>query len=164
VRTRGDGAGLKHGSTTSILSVNEPTIAVTNEPAAADIAALGAGLTEHSLQFVARPGFVPLGVFARDDRGRLVGGIFAYVNWNWLSINLVWLAPELRGTGFGSRLLQTVERAGVERGCRWAHLDTMSYQARPFYERHGYEAFATLDDYPEGGQRFFMKKQLVDQT
>lgn len=152
--------------------MGEPTITVTTEPAAADIEALAVGLNQHALAFVERPGFVPLGVFARDTDGRLVGGIFAYLNWNWLSINMVWLSPELRGAGLGSRLLDSVEQAGIERGCRWAHLDTLSYQARPFYERHGYELFATIDDYPdrghlegkqqEGGQRFFLKKKLVD--
>jgi ribosomal protein S18 acetylase RimI-like enzyme len=142
--------------------MSAPTIVVTDEPTLSDIEALVSGLTDHSLAFVDRPGFVPLGVFARDRDECLVGGIFAYVNWNWLSINLVWLSPELRGSGLGERLLETVEAAGIERGCRQAHLDTMSYQARPFYERHGYEVFATLDDYPEGGQRFFMRKRLVD--
>lgn len=142
--------------------MGEPKISVTTEPSAADIETLGAGLTEHSLKFVERPGFLPLGVLAHDNSGRLVGGIFAYINWNWISINLVWVASELRGTGFGSRLLDAVESEGLARGCRWAHLDTMSYQARPFYERKGYEVFATLDDYPEGGQRYFMKKKLID--
>lgn len=143
-------------------TMSEPTIEVTTEPTAADINTLAQGLTEHALDFVDRAGFRPLGVFARDDDGRVVGGISAYVNWSWLGINLVWISRELRGTGFGSRLLETVEREGIARGCRRAHLDTFSYQARPFYERHGYEVFATLEDYPQGGQRYFMKKKLID--
>jgi hypothetical protein len=48
----------------------------------------------------------------------------------------------------------------VQRGCAHAHLDTFSYQARPFYERRGYQVFGMLQDYPPGQQRFFMEKTL----
>lgn len=130
------------------------------DPSANDIKTLGEGLTEHALPTTGRPGFLPLAVFARDTNGRLIGGISAMVNWNWLQIALVWISPELRRTGLGSDLLSRIEAAGKERGCTNAHLDTFSYQARPFYERHGYELFATLEDYPSGHQRFFLRKRL----
>lgn len=65
-----------------------------------------------------------------------------------------------RSDGLGSRLLRAIELAGAERGCRHAHLDTFSYQARPFYERHGCQLFAELDDYPPGHKRYFLRKDL----
>jgi GNAT superfamily N-acetyltransferase len=123
---------------------------------------LGAGLTEHSLPFVKRRGFEPIAAVAHDSDGRLVGGIHGLVNWTWLHVALVWVDEQQRHRGLGSRLLAAFEAAGIERGCKSAHLDTFSYQARPFYERHGYTVFATLDDYPPGEQRFFMRKALVE--
>ena len=135
-------------------------IVLETDPAPADVAALGDGLREHSLPFTARPGFQPIAVFARDAAGALVGGVQGQVNWTWLHVALFWIAEAHRHGGLGSRLLGEIERAGIERGCRWAHLDTFSYQARPFYERHGYEVFATLDEYPEGHRRFYLKKRL----
>ena len=50
-----------------------------------------------------------------------------------------------------------MQTEALRRGCRAAYLDTFSYQARPFYEKLGYEVFGTLDDYPLGHQRFFMR-------
>lgn len=53
-----------------------------------------------------------------------------------------------------------------ETGWKWLYvdllyLDTFDFQARPFYERHGYEVFGTLDDYPPGHSRFFLRKDLA---
>ena len=136
-------------------------LSVETQPAACDVEALGHGLTQHALPTTGRPGFQPLAVFARDADGALVGGMYGFVNWDWLQISLVWLAEPRRRAGLGSRLLAALEAAAIERGCTQAHLDTFSYQARPFYERHGYRVFATLEDYPAGQQRFFMRKALV---
>ena len=137
-----------------------PAIVIEEDPDPLDIDALGTGLREHSQPITTVPGFKPLAVFARDDAGTVLGGIFALHNWNWLQINYVWVAEPLRGTGLGHRLLVAIEDAGRARGCTRAHLDTFSFQARPFYERHGYEVFGTLDDYPPGEQRFYLRKTL----
>ena len=136
------------------------TLTVETDPSDRDVAALANGLTEHALPTTRRAGFLPLAVFARDEGGALVGGISGTVNWTWLHISLFWIASDLRHEGLGSRLLGAIEVAAIERGCAHAHLDTFSYQARPFYERHGYTLFATLDDYPPGQSRFFLRKEL----
>ncbi len=47
------------------------------------------------------------------------------------------------------------------RGCHSAYLDTHTWQARPFYEKRGYEVFATLDDFPPGHKKFFLRKKLA---
>ena len=142
------------------MSADDVVFSVETTPAARDVEALGQGLTEHALPTTGRPGFQPLGVFARDHGGALIGGVYGQVNWNWLHVALVWVSASRRHAGLGSRLLAALEAAARERGCTQAHLDTFSYQARPFYERHGYRVFATLDDYPTGHRRFFMRKVL----
>ncbi|HEX2483825.1 MAG TPA: GNAT family N-acetyltransferase [Myxococcota bacterium] len=136
-------------------------LSVETSPDPSDVEALGEGLTQHALPTTGRPGFRPLAVFARDAAGTLVGGAYGQVNWNWLSVSLLWVAPDRRGDGLGSRLLSAIEEAAYERGCSHAHLDTFSYQARPFYERHGYTSFATLEEYPPGQQRHFLRKALA---
>ena len=140
--------------------MSDLTLSVETTPSAQDVAVLEAGLTAHALPVTATPGFRPVAVFARDHRGRIVGGARGTTNWNWLHIGLVWVADEQRGQGLGRRIMAAIEDAGRARGCTRAHLDTFSYQARPFYEKLGYELFATLDDYPPGHQRFFLRKTL----
>jgi hypothetical protein len=46
------------------------------------------------------------------------------------------------------------------RGAVGATLETYSFQARPFYERLGYEVIGSLDGYPPGHVKFFLRKHL----
>lgn len=138
----------------------EYKLSIEETPDAEDVRVLAGGLTAHALPHTGAPGFRPIAVFLRDEAGEIAGGVWGQINWNWLSIGLVWLSEPLRGEGYGRRLIDEIERIGRERGCRYAHLDTFSYQARPFYERLGYEVFAELEDYPPRHRRYFMKKSL----
>ena len=135
-------------------------LAIDDAPGAEDVAALADGLNAHALPHTGVSGFKPLAAWLRDDQGVLVGGAYGFVNWNWLFINLVWLRDDTRGQGHGRRVILALEDAARTRGCTHAHLDTFSFQARDFYEKLGYEVFSTLEDYPPGHRRFFMKKAL----
>jgi GNAT superfamily N-acetyltransferase len=66
----------------------------------------------------------------------------------------------VRGQGYGKRLLQAAEKEARTQGCRGVFLSTFSFQARPFYERLGYEVFGELPDNPAGHSLYFMKKTL----
>jgi ribosomal protein S18 acetylase RimI-like enzyme len=99
-------------------------------------------------------------VFMRDRKDRVVGGLLGYTLGDWLHIEILWVEESFRNKGNGTKLLRMAENEAVKRGCKHVDLDTMSWQARPFYEKHGYTVFATLDNYPEGHRRHFMKKDL----
>ncbi len=96
----------------------------------------------------------------RDRKNRVVGGVLGYTFGDWLHINIVWVEESLRNKDNGTKLLKMAENEAVKRGCKHVDLDTFSWQARPFYEKHGYTVFATLDNYPEGHRKHFMKKDL----
>lgn len=134
--------------------------AITWEPTEAETALLGRGLNQHALENLEQDGFKPVAVFVRDEDHEIVGGVSGYVNWNWLQVSLLWVDASLRGTGYGKQLMDRLEVAGRENGCENAHVDTFSFQARTFYESLGYEVFATLDDYPPGHSRHYLKKAL----
>jgi GNAT superfamily N-acetyltransferase len=142
------------------LSAAPYELRVEDDPRPEDVAVLSEGLTRHALPATRVPGFRRVAVFARDPSPAIVGGVFGTINWSWLHVSLIWVAEPLRHTGLGTRLIGEIERVAAARGCAHAHLDTFSYQARPFYERLGYRVFGVLDDYPPGHQRFFMRKDF----
>jgi GNAT superfamily N-acetyltransferase len=94
------------------------------------------------------------------EDGEQAGGIIAATHWDWLYIDLMWIREDLRGAGYGSQLLEMAEAEARQRGAKSAYLDTFSFQAPEFYQKHGYEVFGELGDFPDGHTRFYMKKHL----
>lgn len=103
---------------------------------------------------------LPLATVIRDQAGDIIAGATARTFGRWLQIDYFWVAECLRGQGAGSQLLMQLEDEARRRGCVEAVLDTLDFQARPFYEKHGYQVQWTMTCYPESGSRHYMTKQL----
>lgn len=111
---------------------------------------------------VRRPGAVkPLHVMLRDETGQVIGGLSAHTYWDWLEIDDFFVPDEWRGKGIGTSLLQTAEKIAVSRGVKHCFLSTFEFQARAFYEKHGYSVAGKLEGYPPGSTFFWMRKDLA---
>ncbi len=130
-------------------------------PRPEDVACVRAGLDAYNRQFAPDDGFKPLTILLRAADGTVMGGLLGGTYWGWLHTDILWLDERARGQDWGTRLLQMAEQEAVRRGCHHAHLDTMSFQAQPFYERQGYTVFGVLDDLPAGHRRIFLQKALT---
>jgi ribosomal protein S18 acetylase RimI-like enzyme len=104
--------------------------------------------------------YYPVNLFVKSSRGETMGGLLGEIWGGWLHIAHLWVDEAVRGRGWASRLMDQAEAYAVERHCHAVSLDTHSFQARPFYQKRGYEVFAELDDYPKGHKKFFLKKKL----
>jgi len=72
----------------------------------------------------------------------------------------MYLREDLRGQGYGERILERAEEEARKRGVKDVYLDTFSFQAPGFYQKLGYRVFGELVDFPPGHTRHFMTKQL----
>jgi GNAT superfamily N-acetyltransferase len=90
----------------------------------------------------------------------IAGGLIGETHWGWFYINLMFIKEELRNRGFGHRILTLAEEKARQYGANHAYLDTFSFQAPGFYEKHGYRVFGELKDFPPGHQRYYLTKQL----
>lgn len=97
----------------------------------------------------------------RTPDQQLAGALLAATIWCWLSIDVLWIEPSLRGRGFGREMVREAERVAQERGCTHARLDTFDFQARSFYEGLGYRMYAQLDDFPVGHTQFHLTRVLA---
>jgi len=136
------------------------TIALEAEPRPADINTIIVGLTQFNAAQSAGETPQYLLVSIRNGAGAMVGGLFGATYLGWLQVQAVWLPEDLRGKGRGSALLDVAEREALRRGCTQSFLETLSFQALPFYQKRGYAVFSELRDFPPGGARYALTKRL----
>ena len=136
-------------------------LSVEDAPPRPDRKYLSDVLDEMNEPFFAGTAFGRIGVFVRGGDGRVEAGLDGLIEAGWLFVDNLWVAEALRGRGVGTTLMREAERVAVERGCHSAFLDTFSFQAPGFYQKLGYEIFATLD-YPPRHKRHFLKRRLTE--
>jgi GNAT superfamily N-acetyltransferase len=142
------------------MSDDAVRIDLDREPTPDDMLAVRTGLRAYNASQVGPGDYSEFAVYVRDGDGTILGGILAEAGRGWLHVSILWVDERLRGQGYGARLLSAAEEEGHRLGCHGVYLDTFSFQARPFYEHLGYEVYGTLDDYPAGHQRYFLRKSL----
>jgi GNAT superfamily N-acetyltransferase len=105
--------------------------------------------------------YKPLAILIEDEAtGMRQGGLWGESFYDWLFVKLFFIPETWRGHGLGQRILGEAEEIARSRGCTGVWLDTFEFQARGFYEKLGYTVFGTIEDYPKGYSRFFLKKRL----
>jgi GNAT superfamily N-acetyltransferase len=121
---------------------------------------VGGGLQQFNIQQTGDSEFKHFCFLVYGPNQEIAGGLIGETYWTWLYINILWLKDDLRGHGYGHRLLNMAEEEGRQRGAKNVYLDTFSFQAPDFYKQHGYHVFGELHDFPPGHQRYFLTKQL----
>jgi GNAT superfamily N-acetyltransferase len=96
----------------------------------------------------------------RNDAGQVVGGVAGALAGDSVYMEVVWNDDSVRGTGLGREMMLLAETEAKRLGAREAWLYTMSFQAKPFYEKLGYTQFAQLDWLDGRHKRHFMRKDL----
>lgn len=122
-------------------------IEITATPAKEDLKTISKGIQsfnqKHMPDSVVFEEDTKFAVFARDENGEVVGGIRACAFWDYCIIELLWLSEKTRGKGIGSQLMDAAENHAKEKGFSHMRTETLSFQARPFYEKHGYKVYAS---------------------
>lgn len=118
------------------------------------------GLLKYNLARIEDKNQKDLGIYYQDETGKKLAGLIGNTHGNWLFVKYLWVSEELRGRNIGSQILKQAEETAKERGCRYAFLDTFSFQAPIFYKKHGYNEVFVLEEYPVTGKRYYFTKTL----
>lgn len=132
------------------------TDAVTHQ----DLDEVRLGLNAFNSRFINIDEIKAIGVFVTDEHGKKRAGLTGSTTGNWLRIDMLWVSDALLGQGVGTQLIGAAEEEARRRGCRYAQVDTASFQARSFYEKLGYSLRFSLDNYPRHHQRHYLSKAL----
>lgn len=130
----------------------------TDTPPEDRLLAVDAGLEQHNYEAAPLAEVRQLATFVTDESGTVVGGAVGRTWGRCCELLQLWVKPELRSGGVGSRLLRDFEAHARTRGCTTFYLTTLSYQAPEFYRRHGYAVLAQIAGYPDGIVKFIMQR------
>jgi GNAT superfamily N-acetyltransferase len=134
------------------------SISVLDNPSDADRRAILTPLDAFNKAKAGDENYEPIAIVLRDGAQKIVGGLWAQLYFDWVFIELLFIPENLRGENLGAKLLGHLDVIAKAKNCVGIWLDTFSFQAPGFYERQGYERFATMDNYPKGMARFFFRK------
>lgn len=66
----------------------------------------------------------------------------------------------IRYQGWGTKLIHEAENAGREQGTTFATVNTMDWEALPFYQKLGYVIEFTREGYVKDSKMFMLRKDL----
>jgi GNAT superfamily N-acetyltransferase len=119
------------------------------------------GVDQHNVAVTGLPDYYPVGFFVKETGGEILGGLLGDIWGGWLHVGSLWVSESLRGRGYGAQLMLHAHRYALEKSCTDVFLQTGSYEARPLYEKLGYNVYAELKNHPtRPHSRYLLSKRL----
>lgn len=138
----------------------EKHLLVEDQPAEQDLEFLEDQINRYNMAQVAAFDARRLAIFVRDEQQTIIAGISGYTWAGMCEIQFLWVAAELRGQGYGGRLLEAAEQEARDRGCQIIVLNSYSFQAPDFYGQRGYSLVGQIDGCPPHHSNYYFKKML----
>lgn len=89
-----------------------------------------------------------------------VGAIVVQPFWEQLHIKYLFVEKNYRGQGIARQLMNHALEFGIRRGCHFAFVETMSFQAPEFYQKMGFTIEFSRQGYAENTTFHYLKKSL----
>lgn len=102
----------------------------------------------------------PFGIFIKDTQGVVLGGVNGFSCYGCLYVDMLWLKDELRKQGLGKKLMMEAEKIGCKRRCTFSTVDTMDWEALPFYQKLGYSIEFVRKGFEKESKMYMLRKEL----
>lgn len=117
-------------------------------------------LSDYDESFIAYrlQGNIQIGI---EENGKLIAGLDACMTaFKILYVSTVFVEEKYRRQGYGTKLMQEMEKRAKELGANMIRLDTFNWQGKEFYEAIGYEMVGSYQNQAEGYAEYFFLKRL----
>ncbi|MCP5492059.1 MAG: GNAT family N-acetyltransferase [Chlamydiales bacterium] len=118
------------------------------------------GFSEHALASVGSDSNMEDITFIARDSGIFLGAVHGKTFWGALHIKYLYVTPEARRNGIGKALMHRAFKKGILMGCRFAFIETMSFQAVDFYKNLGFIEEYVRSGYDKGTSFHYMRKDF----
>ena len=103
-------------------------------------------------------GSIQIGI---EEDGKLVAGLDACMTaFKILYVSTVFVDAAYRRKGYGTQLIQEMEKRAKELGANTIRLDTFSWQGKEFYEALGYQVVGYYENATDGYEEYFFLKRI----
>lgn len=77
-----------------------------------------------------------------------------------MHVDQLWIEEPLRKKGYGTQLMQLVEKLAKENNCLFLSVNTMNWEALDFYKKLGYFVDFERHGYSKDSIFYFLRKNL----
>lgn len=103
--------------------------------------------------------------YAIEEKETIIAGITAKRTDQTLHIERLAVDEEHARKGLGTALINKIISYAKHNNIHKITLTTLNFQGKEFYEKHGFEVFATLEDVPKKGYRkYYMILDLKEEV
>ncbi|MBS4168989.1 GNAT family N-acetyltransferase [Parachlamydia sp. AcF125] len=95
-----------------------------------------------------------------NSQKEILGGVNGIAYYGCLYVDMLWVSSKLRNKGWGTKLMQQAETLGKQEDCSFATVNTMDWEALPFYQKLGYTIEFVREGYQKNSKMYFLKKEL----
>ena len=98
-----------------------------------------------------------------EEDGKIIAGLDAEMTaFKILYVSTLFVDEAYRRKGYGTRLIQEMEKKAHQLGANMIRLDTFDWQGKEFYKAMGYEIVGSYENKVDGFSEYFFLKRLVD--
>lgn len=141
-------------------SSDEINIVYESKPSSETIQFLEKELNKLAIKAKNMPDNEPFGFFIYKDK-KMLGGMNGIIYYGCFYIDQLWLHDSLRGKGYGTKLMNMAEQLAKDRKCLFLSVNTMDWEAKDFYLRHGYNIEFERGGYLNDSQMYFLRKDIL---
>jgi len=134
-------------------------VVVDYDPSQADNAVVSEGIIAFNAHILGERD-KKFSIFLKNDSGIVFGGIQAFLDSESVYIDTLWVEERLQKKGYGTKLLEAVEREAIKNGCKYLTVDSWDFQAVKFYLKNGYERIGEVENYWLGHTKITLRKKI----
>lgn len=91
----------------------------------------------------------------------ILGGAKGAILYGNLYVDALWINSKIRHQEWGTKLMAEAETIGREYGCTFATVNTMDWEALPFYQKLGYSIEFTREGFENDSKMYMLRIKLL---
>lgn len=138
-------------------------ISFESNPKASDIEILADGIKAYAKEKKALTPWDYFAFFIRDQDNTIMGGCDGNALYGCLYIDQLWVSEPIRHSGWGSKLIHAALDYGKKRGCTFANVDTMDWEALAFYQKLGFTVELERTGFHKNSVSYSLRRELLEE-